>query len=908
MQPHMNTLSFILHVIISNIDAVFGNTSVHGTVFTLSFITKSYLLYTVFKHALTRTEQKYSVYSSALLLLMILGSGLDDLAWIIKLVRSFIFPQITYAVVTLMIRVAWLFMVIKYQALALLLEHLANPRKTNFYQKLFFITSTAFALAYVYFIIVHFDTRSGYEKSHLEYQVMQLTMYYCILLATPSLFIAIKKVRERTLPKILNHQLKTLLMYFVGPLYLIEVYNALQSDYISVIPTASYALTTFYTILITAGIYFCARKMVLIRFLNFYDHVHENKSFSLFDYFKETLAQLSTVTNCAQVQTLTQVFFKETFRIAPHHVTLHTQINNEVATPTGTGKKIEWLVEQHTAHRALSDYLQKHRILIFDELEFNHFYEQNELNNALVAFMHAINADIFIPLYEQHMIIGYIIVERNARKNELYNDVERDAMIIFTRFVAHTCVLIRNSNIDELIVTHKKLQDSLHHKQQEIEHYKESFHSFITDDRIKRFGIVYYKSRSFVCANQEAHDLLKINPSTTPGHPVTQTLKTVVRNVQLYKTAQTANTANDAGEKLVLTALPTIDSHTVLIIIHPPNIADLATAHRWVLKDPTQWDYMLYLETTNAGRLINKAIPGSSNTLVNAKIRLLGGALSKKALVLDAPDEDLIPLANLVNHIHLGESLHVIDAGTQEENITQKIFGTNPIFGIKSSPALMHSADGGAILISNCHLMDEQTQKHLEHYLKYGVYQPYKSTQQHRANVRILLATHHDLKQLRQGESLIETLYELLRENVVHIPSPLTLSEGEFLKLTDDVISQLAEVENVRPLTTSEKTKLLHKRPTSIFALKKIVTQLLTQNKTADAGKDTLQPPLINQTDTDPLLVRAAHLGKNALRDPQLMAQLWDRFKNQNKIATLLGVNRSSINKRCKEYKLTHNG
>jgi transcriptional regulator with PAS, ATPase and Fis domain len=55
---------------------------------------------------------------------------------------------------------------------------------------------------------------------------------------------------------------------------------------------------------------------------------------------------------------------------------------------------------------------------------------------------------------------------------------------------------------------------------------------------------------------------------------------------------------------------------------------------------------------------------------------------------------------------------------------------------------------------------------------------------------------------------------------------------------------------------------------------------------------------------TDPELIEAARLGKYALRDPKIMAQLWATFKNQNQIAAFLNVNRSSINRRCKEYNL----
>ncbi len=54
----------------------------------------------------------------------------------------------------------------------------------------------------------------------------------------------------------------------------------------------------------------------------------------------------------------------------------------------------------------------------------------------------------------------------------------------------------------------------------------------------------------------------------------------------------------------------------------------------------------------------------------------------------------------------------------------------------------------------------------------------------------------------------------------------------------------------------------------------------------------------------EPEIAQAVRLGKKALKDPQIMAMLWKKFKNQNKIATLLGVNRSSVNRRCQEYDL----
>ena len=51
-------------------------------------------------------------------------------------------------------------------------------------------------------------------------------------------------------------------------------------------------------------------------------------------------------------------------------------------------------------------------------------------------------------------------------------------------------------------------------------------------------------------------------------------------------------------------------------------------------------------------------------------------------------------------------------------------------------------------------------------------------------------------------------------------------------------------------------------------------------------------------------LAHAARLGKQALKDKKIMTMLWNTFKNQNKIASFLGINRSSVSRRCKEYNL----
>ena len=77
---------------------------------------------------------------------------------------------------------------------------------------------------------------------------------------------------------------------------------------------------------------------------------------------------------------------------------------------------------------------------------------------------------------------------------------------------------------------------------------------------------------------------------------------------------------------------------------------------------------------------------------------------------------------------------------------------------------------------------------------------------------------------------------------------------------------------------------------------------IITLRKKNQIYQETQFDPAYNIS--DPELVEAARLGKKALKDPKVMAVLWNKFKNQNKIAQFLGVNRSSVNRRCKEYNL----
>lgn len=361
----------------------------------------------------------------------------------------------------------------------------------------------------------------------------------------------------------------------------------------------------------------------------------------------------------------------------------------------------------------------------------------------------------------------------------------------------------------------------------------------------------------------------------------------------------------------MLCGVSNVEQNNVIITLHYPEISDIIRKQIELLKDPTEWDYLLYLETTRSGKLINQLIPGSGETLLNFKINLLKTALSKKATLLQIPEEDLLPTVELLHHISLRENLHVLTLQGPEKNFetATKLFGVNQIFSFKNDiPPLLEKLDGtGTLFIQNIEFLHKETQELLAELIRYGLYRAFRSDQKFASNIRIICSTHQDLRQLVQEGAFSKQLFNELKHTTLTMPSLLTLPEEEFENLAEGFTKQTVKTDafdNLLTLTEKEKDKLTVKRPVSLKELKnKVQNTLLKKSKRNNIYHETQFDPAYEIS--DPELIEAARLGKHALRDPHIMAMLWNKFKSQNKIATFLGVNRSSVNRRCKKYNLS---
>jgi transcriptional regulator of aromatic amino acid metabolism len=845
---------------------------------------------------------------------VLVGAMFSDIAWVTSTSYRLFFSDLDYRPFMFIVRMAWGLTMIQYQSLGLFIDSLTQKYyQLRTYQRFSMFVSFAFALAFIYFAFFEFNNPAN--RPPIEFLILSWSSVYIFFVIIPSIFFSLKRIREIYVPKILKKQFKILIKAIIAPQLFFDLIQIFPFSFSQTYIASNLAVVSVSTILLTLAFYFAAKKVMGLRFLNFQGHVQTAPHFNFIDDFKNVLEQLSYATTKHELAHITLTFFKGAFNLPANRISLHVRKPGEqqsYADEFNTVKTREMIIEQFiTNHEQNESELYKAlrhaKILIADEIAFSNFYDDSSAGVLLAQFMDTIDADIFLPIFQKDAIIAYIIVERDARADEFYNRIERDEMVVFARYLSNVIYLLQNRNLDALIEREKEIQEELYRKHQEINQYKESIQSFVRSAQQRKIGIIFYKARRFIFGNQAGKELVGVNPNTHEGHPISKALKNIAHQVQEYRTGQTAMTIDTQGNKLVLSAIPHLEENAVIITAYYPEIGDLLKNQLEQIKDPSEWDYLLYLETTQSGKLINELIPTNSPQFLQFKIELLKLSLSKKALLLDMPEVDALATAEIIHHISLREKLHILKLHAPEKNAetAQKIFGLNQLFGGSTDQTLLEKLSAnGTLLIQNVHFLELETQNYLAELIKYGFYRRIKSEQKYACSVRIICTSHFDLMPLVQSGKFSAELFAELKKTTLALPSLVSLPEHELADLAHGFSEQAIKAEplkNLLELTDQETHKIIHNRPVSLSEFKHKIEQfLVNKSKKSQIYHEAQFDPAYNVTDPD--LVQAARLGRKALKDPKIMSLLWQKFGNQNQIATFLGVNRSSVNRRCKEY------
>jgi transcriptional regulator with PAS, ATPase and Fis domain len=884
-----------------------------------SLLIKSYIIVKLFMH---RTE-KQTQFKKAwiLLILILLGSILEDFSWIIKLSHQYILPyqsiipNIDYRFVVLSLRIAWAFAIVQYQSLSLLIENLipTKSKTLSIINQIFIVISSIYCSVFLYLIVF----KTYYlERPKIEFSTLTQVSIYIPIITLTSLIFAFIRIRQVKIPKILKKQLNIFMIGLIGPRIISDTIQLYPFNIIPNYVTSNYAVIGISSLMIAYTAYFCINRMMRLRFLNMKKHVVTSDSDDFFmGKFKHFLEQLSKATTIPELNHIVKTYFKEVLNIADGKTNLYIRNNNNNNNTanffalTNDQNIKESIVESFiTTNKMGIDYLHDTPTLVLDEIEFNYFYQDNQLNSDLLNFLNQIESEMFIPIYQNKILIAYITVEKDPYSKRLYSNVERDEISVFVKYLGNIINLMQKRNLDTLIEQEKDLKEELYQKHQQINQYKESIKSFIKNNH-KKIGIIFYKSRKFIYGNQDAKEIINFNVNSQPGHPLTKKLDSIAKQVETYKSPQNCFAKDSHDNTIILTAIPNLDQNNVIITIHYPDITDIIKKQIDLLADPTQWDYLLYLETTKSGQLINKLIPGSGELMLSFKIELLKIALSKKAILISMPDDDLTPTVDLIHHISLRENLYTLKLHSPATNFNtpMQLFGINPIFGKTiEQPLLQKLNQNGTLFIQNIHYLGLEAQNYLAEFIRYGFYRVFRSEQKQFSDVRIICSTNQNLQTLIQEGKFSPTLYKELQKTSLVMPSLLTLPKYEIYKLIEAITNETlgnGSFKDLLELNDKEKQTLINKCPSSIREFKTKIQSLL--NEKSKKNHIHVDTQFDSASDiSDPKLSEAVKLGKYALKDPKIMSWMWNKFKNQNKIASLLGVNRSSVHRRCKEYNL----
>lgn len=872
-------------------------------------ITMGFLLIKTYtQHNKTTQSHNHTFY---ILLFIILSIAIENFAWIFKLSYQLEYISINYKYVQFLAITAWIFNLGLYQSLGLFIENIVENKFTfKLHQKLLLLINAILTPTFIYAGICHIY---GFDCFISINAIFRFAALYRPLMIVPSLIIAFQKIYYENIPSILKKQLTLFLKYIIFPLLLVDLVQCIPIFYQQgAHADLSGFMATISAMFMIAVIVFCARNLIRYRFFNFSNKVQDRSNPSLTGSFKNTIESLSLATTPQELTYITQIFFKENFKISIENVCLNFRYKQEVCSSgidnycSLTSNTIESFINKEDQSIEL---MRKYKILVADEIMFDAYYTTEEHQIMLAQFLKNIDSEIFLPMYDKNTIIAYLTIKRNSI-HKFYSLAEQNNIVIFGTYLASAINIMHNSKTSTLLHENKKVKEELYLKHQEVNQYKESIKNILKQRFNSQVGILFYKDNKFKLGNEAAQSILPIDLNRQQNHPATITIKKLAQQVESFRSSQSCFLYDNNNKQLMVTGVPHLDYQSgVILTIHYADTSDVIKTQIDKLQDPSQFDYLLYLETTKSGKLINQIIPSNSEALLNFKIKLLEIALHKKSILLQSHSDDLLSIVEIIHHISLRHTLHIVDLKptSSTHDLAIKLFGLNPLLMQDQEEGLLKKLDQtGTLFIKNVELLDLETQNKLAEFIRYGIFTITKSEQRLTSDVRIICSVSQNPQTLIEDNKLSIALYKELSETSLIMPSFITMNEKELQELIDGFAHQAVKSSNFSALlqiSKKDKDQLIDNRPASLQEFKLKIQQLLTlKSKDYHISQETHCDPEFNIT--NPKLLEAANLGKHALKDAEIMSMLWNQFKCQSKIAQFLGVNRSSVQRRCKEYNL----
>ncbi len=872
------------------------------------------------------TKQNHHFYQIPFYCLLIIISSLafESFTWIIALGRVLELIPVSLESKAVIIDLDWIVCLIRYQAIYFLIKSLIHKGYTlDKYAKLYMGINIVLAS-----IIAGHTIYQLITGDRLQFLLLLTTRTAAIYALSTIMYTAYKAftylTENKNIPILIKKQIHTLLKYFLVPGALLESLQILPIYSLLGDTTLNLVSTPFVMIFYTASLIFCIRRLICFRFLNLKDRLdgmYDNNSYLSGD-LQHSVYELSKAQEEVEMVHLAQRKIAQSCNIADQLVNIVIRPSRSVRyEPTKSNNAQRHAhIEEFITTEPYSAWLLNRQLLVTDEIAFNAYYEAPDSeNNVLLQFLEKHNYAVFMPLVSQNAIVGYAYIMQQY--DHIFFPTELQIRLgIFATFLGNLIGVLNQEHLLARLADHQTIRHELYIRQKELLTFQEAMNTTFGQKMRSEVGLLHYRNGAFTFGNTVALQILGVDPNKYPEHPVAQALHKFAENVDTYRCESSLLVPNMVENQLHFQGYPeTTRLNGSLILVRKPEIADLLKLKASISPTPNEHTYLFYLHATQSGRLINKIVPGDSPTMMKFKMQLLKVCLSEKAVLLDAPAHDIKDIVEIIHTISLREQMHtlVLAPNKEKHNLSVEFFGINPILQTEKSNAvpLLEQYNNGTLLIQNVDRLDHTTQDRLADFLKYGVYSPIRSTIQCQSTIRIICTTSNDVHTLLHNHELSARLYEELQPSMMRLPDIHTFSSEETSNLIDYIAAndevERGALEQAMTLNKEEKTVLLEKPFNSFYELKQEVKGKVAQRKQAlkkvTQTREVVVPGFaLHLIDTHPELLRAAQLGKEALKDKKLMTLLWKTFGCQSLIAEYLGVNRSSVNRRCKEYGLHH--
>lgn len=235
--------------------------------------------------------------------------------------------------------------------------------------------------------------------------------------------------------------------------------------------------------------------------------------------------------------------------------------------------------------------------------------------------------------------------------------------------------------------------------------------------------------------------------------------------------------------------------------------------------------------------------------------------------------------------------------------LSRELFGSASAGVVSTVRGLVAAADGGTLFLDAVGDLPADAQQHLLTFLRHG------GIGERRFNVRLLAATHHDLKQLTDNGHFRQDLFLLLNAVALRVP-PLRDRGEDVLAIANDILERTAIKLNKRGLSFAADATCAMRRypwPGNVRELENAVERavILCQGATIDASQlaidvgRELPPSLAAAT---PPEAPAAIDGEIDSGDAGALERFFLRFVLENQdqlteteLAERLGISRKSL-------------